>query len=335
MSKIKLSILCITYNHEKFIRDTLDGFIAQKTDFEYEVLIHDDASTDNTANIIREYQEKYPNLIKPIFQTENQFSKGESISKKFNFPRIAGEYVAMCEGDDYWIDTLKLQKQVNFLDANQDVYLCFHPVKEIYEDHSVEPNVFPSDYKVLNRQTLGLAELLKYNFISTSSVMYRWILKDNESLFPSGIIPGDWFLHLLHAQKGRIHCHLDIMSVYRRHQGGIWWERDKSNKFYIDHGIRLIAFYQAVEKQFNCDKQKEIILFTYETLIAFLQHCRFEKIEEFSQRYPILYERFIASGYDKSKIKALQYKKKYNKYKKLVILSCVIYIFTFILLFLR
>ena len=99
---ILVSISCITYNHEKYIRDALEGFLMQKTDFKYEILIHDDASTDNTAKIIREYEEKYPDLIKPIYQKENQWSKGNyRISSTFNIPRAKGKYIAFCEGDDF------------------------------------------------------------------------------------------------------------------------------------------------------------------------------------------------------------------------------------------
>ena len=102
-----LSICCVTYNHESFISQCLDGFLMQQTDFPFEILIHDDASADGTANIIMEYEAKYPDLIKPIYQTENQFSKGIKISVTFNFPRAKGKYIALCEGDDYWTDPLK------------------------------------------------------------------------------------------------------------------------------------------------------------------------------------------------------------------------------------
>ncbi len=119
MKKPLVSINCITYNHEPYIRQCLDGFMMQKTNFAFEVLIHDDASTDNTANIIQEYEAKYPEIIKPIYQAENQYSKGEgAISVRFNFPRAKGKYIAMCEGDDYWIDPHKLQKQVDILENN-------------------------------------------------------------------------------------------------------------------------------------------------------------------------------------------------------------------------
>ena len=108
MNDILVSICCITYNHEDYIADAIEGFLMQKTDFKYEVLIHDDASTDRTAEIIRKYERKFPNLIKPIYQTENQHSKGIKVGK-YNIERALGKYIALCEGDDYWVDPCKLQ----------------------------------------------------------------------------------------------------------------------------------------------------------------------------------------------------------------------------------
>jgi glycosyltransferase involved in cell wall biosynthesis len=115
-----VSISCITYNHEPYIEDALEGFLIQKTDFPFEVLVHDDASTDKTAEIVWEYAARYPNIIKPIYQTENQYSQGIKISINYQYPRAKGKYIAICEGDDYWIDPEKLHIQVEFLEENQD-----------------------------------------------------------------------------------------------------------------------------------------------------------------------------------------------------------------------
>lgn len=114
---IMVSIKCLVYNHEKFIRETLEGFIMQKTNFRFEAIVHDDASTDNTANIIREYAEKYPGIIKPIYEIENQYSKKDSSLSRIINEACTGKYIAMCEGDDYWTDPYKLQKQVDFLEG--------------------------------------------------------------------------------------------------------------------------------------------------------------------------------------------------------------------------
>lgn len=123
---MKVSILCIAFNHEQYIRKALDGFVNQTTDFDYEVIVHDDASTDGTADIIREYVQKYPNLFKPIYQTENKYSQRVDIVTEFMLPVASGEYIAFCEGDDCWIDERKLQLQVDFLDQNPDYIACVH-----------------------------------------------------------------------------------------------------------------------------------------------------------------------------------------------------------------
>ena len=118
-----VAIRCITYNHEPYIRDALNGFVMQKTNFPFVAIVHDDASTDGTAEIIREYAAKYPNIIKPIFETENQYSKHDgSISRIMAEAqeRSGAKYIAMCEGDDYWTDPNKLQKQVDFLESHPD-----------------------------------------------------------------------------------------------------------------------------------------------------------------------------------------------------------------------
>lgn len=119
---IKVSVLCLAYNHEKYIRECLEGFVNQKTNFKYEVLINDDCSTDKTASIIKEYEEKYPEIIKPIYQKENQYSKGNGIIRPILLPKVQGEYIALCEGDDAWIDYNKLQMQVDYLDNHLDCY---------------------------------------------------------------------------------------------------------------------------------------------------------------------------------------------------------------------
>ena len=108
---MEVSVLCLAYNHEKYIKKCLDSILAQKTNFKYEIIINDDASTDNTANIIKEYEEKYPEIIKPIYQIENKYSKGEAIVEEYMLPKATGKYIAFCECDDWWLSDDKLQKQ--------------------------------------------------------------------------------------------------------------------------------------------------------------------------------------------------------------------------------
>ena len=129
--EIMVSVFCLAYNHEKFIRKTLDGFVGQNTTFKYEVLINDDASTDSTADIIREYEEKYPDIIKPVYQKENQYCKKIGLIKTFLFPKAKGKYLAWCEGDDYWVDPNKLQEQVDALESNSNCSACYSKVEKI------------------------------------------------------------------------------------------------------------------------------------------------------------------------------------------------------------
>ncbi len=210
-----VSISCITYNHESYIRECLDGFIMQKTDFLFEVLIHDDASTDKTADIIREYEAKYPDIIKPIYQTENQWSKRKGgINIRFNFNRAKGKYIAMCEGDDYWTDPLKLQKQVDFLEAN-DEYSGAASKAEIYYVNTGEKHIKENH----NKDTITIKDLQKNLYFQTGTFIFRKEISKHFEYLP--ILSGDKYLFLLVASYGDIHMLQEVTSVYRKHPGGV------------------------------------------------------------------------------------------------------------------
>ena len=132
--EIKVSIVCITYNQSGYIRDALDSFLSQKTTFEYEILVHDDASDDGTAEIIKEYEEKYPDKITAVLQKENQYSKGVKVATTYLYPIVKGKYVAFCEGDDYWVDDLKLQKQFDYMEKHNECSMCMHNGLNVSKD---------------------------------------------------------------------------------------------------------------------------------------------------------------------------------------------------------
>jgi glycosyltransferase involved in cell wall biosynthesis len=202
----------------------------QKTNFPFEVLIHDDASTDGTADIIRKYEQKYPKIIKPIYQTENQHSKGVSISRTYNFPRIKGKYFAICEGDDYWIDKYKLQKQVNFMEDNDEFSICFHPVKiYIQNKHIFKKGFLPDVHAITDIKDLALI-----NYIHTPSVMYRTNKQvfDDLNKFPV-LKVGDYLLHMLFAKHGKIIKLSGNMAVYRIHNSGTWSMKNTGYTFPI------------------------------------------------------------------------------------------------------
>ena len=201
---VLVSICCITYNQEAYIRDALEGFVKQKTNFRYEVLIHDDASTDRTAEIIREYEEKYPDLIKPILQTVNQYSLGlTNVSGTWNFPRAVkngSKYIAMCEGDDYWIDEHKLQRQVDYLEAHSDCSLAFHSAKVEVQGSAVTERMmrpYQKDRIVTPEEIID-----KTSGYATASLMFRTEMVKELPDFYNNAPIADIPLQLLAANLG-------------------------------------------------------------------------------------------------------------------------------------
>lgn len=181
-SDILVSVWCTTYNHEKYIRECLKGFIIQQTTFNFEVIVHDDASSDSTASIIKEYEQKHPMIIKPIYQQVNQYSqKHINMFQTFFLPRAKGKYIALCEGDDYWTDPLKLQKQVEFLEANPDYGL-------IHTDYSVcnsgKNTILKKKYIWPSGDILKLLLFGIYN-IATLTVLFRKDIYDSIPKFYS------------------------------------------------------------------------------------------------------------------------------------------------------
>jgi glycosyltransferase involved in cell wall biosynthesis len=223
-----VSVSCATYNHENYIRDAIEGFLMQKTTFPIEILIHDDASTDGTAEIIKEYEKMHPDLVLPIYQKENQYSKGIVISPTFNWPRAKGKYIALCEGDDYWTDPLKLQKQVDFLEGNEGYSMCFHRVQLLINEKLEKDTI---TRKV--PQTTSTSDLLKGNFIHTPSVVFRnHFDEENLAFFLKSIqfSPiGDLPLHVYNSQYGKIYQIPESMAVYRL-GSGIWSVKKKSER---------------------------------------------------------------------------------------------------------
>lgn len=212
-----VSIQCITYNHEKYIRDALEGFLMQKTTFPVEILIHDDASTDNTANIIREYQAKYPQLFKPIYQIENQYSQKKGVITKIQNERTKGKYIAKCEGDDYWTDPLKLQKQVDFLEENEEYSMCFHNAI-IYETSAKRRSLFLFN-NFTSDCTLSIEDIICSWAVPTASILCKREYIDLPDWL-ARIYSGDYSLLLSLFIKGKIRYLDTISSVYRRNLDG-------------------------------------------------------------------------------------------------------------------
>lgn len=240
---ITVTICCLTYNHEKFVRQCLDGFIMQKTDFHFEVLVHDDASTDKTQDIIREYATNYPEVIKPILQKENQYSKGNrAILATFCYPKVKGEYIAICEGDDYWIDPYKLQKQVDFLENHQE-YAMVYTSSKIYDQgkNKIEENLVGSEYR-------GYDDLLAYNRISTLTTCIRTkaIMEYMDDIEPQkrNWLMGDYPMWLWIGYHYKIKFFPDITSVYRVLEESASHSKDiEKNERFILSTIDITSFF--------------------------------------------------------------------------------------------
>lgn len=245
--EIKVSIYCLAYNHGPYIRQCLDGFVNQKTDFKYEVIVHDDASTDDTAKIIKEYADRYPYVIKPIFQTENQYSKGVVITKQIIIPKMRGKYVAVCEGDDYWCDECKLQKQADIMDNNPDFSACVHQTKLIDCLSGNESLISPFNKTGIidkNRIFSDVATL-----VHTSSLFYRRSTLDNlpEFCYISKSV-GDYPFEIYLALLGPIYYINEVMSVYRLFTASSWSLKQKNDKSHIPFYKEMIAILESADK---------------------------------------------------------------------------------------
>ena len=239
---------CITYNHEAFLRDALEGFVMQKTNFPFVAVVHDDASTDGTAAVLREYAERYPDIILPIYEKENQYSKHDGslgLVTRTSKAATGAKYVALCEGDDYWTSPDKLQRQVDFLEANPEYSLVFHnaPIKQF--DGSFDYNKF-----IVNEtREYKPSEILVGWTIPTASMVYRREKIDNDPVRANPkFVYGDDVLVLTCAKYGHIYGFDENMSVYRRQRGSLtnsvdsikWTEKCLNHTMELDENFAYL-----------------------------------------------------------------------------------------------
>lgn len=214
---MKVSIYCVTYNHSAYIRSALEGFLSQKTDFRYEIYVYDDASTDGTSDIVREYAEKYPDIIIAHISQVNMFHSpnNSQFQAKLRHEKLKGEYIALCEGDDFWIDCHKLQIQVDYMEAHSECVLCMHNSLWIdYEKQSVYSGN-PFDCISLVKD-VSPEELIiqKHGHPPTASFVYRRSLEPLSDIFLTPTV-FDYPLQLYALTKGTVHYIDRVMSVYR------------------------------------------------------------------------------------------------------------------------
>ncbi len=246
--KPMVSVCCTTFQHGKFITEAIEGFLMQETNFPVEIIIRDDASKDGTSEIVAEYAAKFPNVIRPILEKENTWSKGvRPMATCMSYAQ--GKYIALCEGDDYWTDPLKLQKQVDFLESENNVgYVAvFHKVKVV----RVESEVMCYQPEIDTNTVYRFDDLVRGWFIPTASLVFRNVIKHNIFLKFVDVISGDRLLTALLADKGNFYYMNEVMGAYRKHPGGI-----------SSYGDRLMIFksnvslFEQLSKDLSIERKK-------------------------------------------------------------------------------
>lgn len=244
---IKVSVIVHTYNHENFIRQTLDSILNQQVNFEYEVIVGDDASPDSTPQIIKEYQQKFPEIIKPMLHPKNLggFGKNNTLA---TLSVCKGQYIAAMDGDDYWTNPLKLQKQVDFLDKNPDFVACFHNALIHFEDGS-HPDSYVNNET--QRVVTGIEDLVGEDevwYMATSAVMFRNGIMTHYPKWFHESKSGDIPRYILLGKHGNFYYIDEVMSVYRKNGGGMSFTDGKQDADFL---FNRIGMYRGIDGELN------------------------------------------------------------------------------------
>lgn len=247
-----VSIICETYNHESYIRTCLDSLLAQETDYPFEIIVHDDASTDSTPAIVAEYAKKHPGVVRPLLQSENQLSQDRN-PFDLGAALATGRYLACCEGDDFWIDPGKLEMQVSYLENHPECTFCFTNA-QYFDDKTSSftgpllPR-FPSEKKILDPdRAIGVVDMLHLEFIPTASFIFpRWV-HDQRPIFPHPAFDGDRYLQMVMTAAGQAHYIDAETSAYRVNNSNSMmevWRRNNRRMYESD--IALLAFFREFD----------------------------------------------------------------------------------------
>lgn len=236
--EIGVSVICNAYNHEKYVDKTLSSILEQKTEFGIELLVHDDASTDKTGDIIHSYERKFPDIVKPIYQKKNQYSQNIDIMQMYQYPRVHGKYIAFCEGDDYWNDSLKLQKQYDAMEKNVDVDICAHAAHVI---NKKEEHVIKGIEPCSENAILLLPQVIRGGggFVATNSLFVRAsMFRDQPDLIKKCGL--DYALQMYGSVRGGMLYLADKMSTYRYMVDGSWSDRVEKDTIYKDEQLNVV-----------------------------------------------------------------------------------------------
>jgi glycosyltransferase involved in cell wall biosynthesis len=250
---LKVSVLIITYNVGEFVAAALDSVLMQEVNFNYEIVIGEDCSTDSTRRIVVEYAKRHPAKIRLLLREHNLGMNANFVQ---TLQACRGKYIALLDGDDYWTSRSKLQKQVDFLDSHSDCSICFHNVTVVYEDSSVEPHPFHMREPTRHHSTFipkpisTLEDLVPGNFIQTGSVLYRAGLFAEIPEWFCDLPTYDWPLHVFNATYGKLGYLDEILGAYRVHRRGIW---SMNMSFYntIEDVERMIGAYDFINRHLS------------------------------------------------------------------------------------
>lgn len=305
-----VSICCITYNHEKYIEKTIQGFLIQKTKFPIEIIIHDDNSQDNSVQIIKKYQNIYPNIIRTILQKENQYSKGKKILLSCVLPHTKGEYIALCEGDDYWTDPYKLQKQLQEMKKNPKCNFSFHP-SFLKNKDSKKLNII-GKYHTKNKIFYTSDAILGGGgFCPTASIMFKkQILKKMPIFFLEPPI-GDYPLQIFFSLYGGLLYIPQCMSVYRSGHINSWTQKQQNYEKYVNTILGINNFLDKLNKYTKYKYQKEIkAQITFNTYNIWK---RFKKNKKIKPKFKYILKYFYIKARHKIKTNTILHKKYQRK----------------------
>jgi len=320
MERPLVTIACTTYNHENFIEECIGGFLMQKTTFPIEIIIHDDASTDGTAKIVEEYANEHPELIVPVYQKVNQYSQGIKPWPNFVFPKARGKYIALCEGDDYWTDPYKLQKQVDFLEENEE-YGVVHGDSHFYiqttQKWQYNANKFLSNaYEIKDKREL-FNRLVNADYkIRTATVLFRKILLDKRKPNEKEFLMGDTPMWLDFSQITKFKYIDEVFAVYRIVPNSASRSTNKKKSFRFPLSMAEMRIFYA--EKFNYpinDKLKK----RYNTaLLNYLLHDK-EYEPVYSLFHPNSFQEIRFKYNDVAVFRVLfKFIEKYSKYMRIV-----------------
>lgn len=249
--RVDISIFCVTYNHKKYIRDALNGFLAQKTNYSFQIAIFDDASNDGTSEILLEYKRKYPDKIRLFISPNNiyQSPNRDAIFDNWKRQNLLGRYIAICEGDDYWIDDKKLQIQVDFMEKHKECVMTAHGsiVQDFNNGELYKRNVYGENKYLLPQEII----MQPNGNLPTASLIVRRDVFFRPDIFPKCSV-GDVPMQLFALTKGKIYYFERIMSVYRfMHQGSWSSNYSKDIKNAALHNIDFIVFMSKYNEYTN------------------------------------------------------------------------------------